>query len=389
MAENLAGDLQTLKSSWEDLGITASDSMDSPLRKVTKEITEIIRNTSKWMQNNPELTATLLKIALIIGVVLAVVGMLALALATIAVPLAVVKVAFGILGIKGGGVVRAIKNIGKAFSFVGKLLLRNPLFIAIALLAIAAYLIYKNWEPIKQFFSDLWDKVTAIFEIVWDKIKAICKGLWDDVKTAFSGGIAGVGALILNWSPIGLFYTAFAAVMRYFGVEMPDKFTEFGGNIISGLIKGLRNKFPLLDSIATGIARILPKAATEKDSINSPSRQFAGYGANHGQGRTIGLQRNKRAPINPASDMAKRLSQLRAGIAIGAATMPAMAFNVHPPLAPRAAGSGMVVHGDTNQITIQAPPGMDENAIARSVANALEQRDRKKAARLRSSLHDY
>jgi hypothetical protein len=32
---------------------------------------------------------------------------------------------------------------------------------------------------------------------------------------------------------------------------------------------------------------------------------------------------------------------------------------------------------------------MDEQAIARAVALALEQRDRQKAARLRSSLSDY
>jgi xanthine/CO dehydrogenase XdhC/CoxF family maturation factor len=68
--------------------------------------------------------------------------------------------------------------------------------------------------------------------------------------------------------------------------------------------------------------------------------------------------------------------------------MPALAFDTRPPISPRAAGAGVVVQGDTIQISITAAPGVDEQAIARAVALALEQRDRQKAARIRSSLSD-
>jgi hypothetical protein len=37
--------------------------------------------------------------------------------------------------------------------------------------------------------------------------------MWESVKGAFSRGIGGIAALILNWSPLGLFYQAFADVM--------------------------------------------------------------------------------------------------------------------------------------------------------------------------------
>ena len=69
--------------------------------------------------------------------------------------------------------------------------------------------------------------------------------------------------------------------------------------------------------------------------------------------------------------------------------MPAMAFDIRPPISPRAAGAGMVIQGDTITITVTALPGMDEQAIARAVTLALNQRDREKAARIRSSLSDY
>ena len=62
---------------------------------------------------------------------------------------------------------------------------------------------------------------------------------------------------------------------------------------------------------------------------------------------------------------------------------------VSGPMAPRAAGAGTVIQGDTITISITAAPGMDEQAIARAVMLAIEQRDRQKAARRRSSLSDY
>lgn len=40
-------------------------------------------------------------------------------------------------------------------------MMANPLFLAIGLLAIAAYMIYRNWGPIKQFFIALWGSISA------------------------------------------------------------------------------------------------------------------------------------------------------------------------------------------------------------------------------------
>ncbi|MGI4812145.1 MAG: phage tail tape measure protein, partial [Janthinobacterium lividum] len=101
MSDNLAGDLQLTQSALEDLGITMSDSVDSPLRKVTQWVNKAILAVSKWAQRNPELTATLTKIALVLGAVLTVAGMLTLTLAAVVVPLAAVKMSLGVLGIKG------------------------------------------------------------------------------------------------------------------------------------------------------------------------------------------------------------------------------------------------------------------------------------------------
>jgi len=81
------------------------------------------------------------------------------------------------------------------------------------------------------------------------------------------------------------------------------------------------------------------------------------------------------------------MNELRRLIAIGTASMPAMSFDTRPALAP-GGGGGVVIQGDTITITIQAAPGMDEQAIARAVEAVLDRRERDKAARFPSSLYD-
>ena len=83
---------------------------------------------------------------------------------------------------------------------------------AITAVAVAAYLIYRNWGAVSGWF----------------------KQRWADIKTAFNGGIVGIGKLLMNWSPVGLLYKAFAAALKYLGVDLPAKFTDFGVTLSTG-----------------------------------------------------------------------------------------------------------------------------------------------------------
>ena len=56
--------------------------------------------------------------------------------------------------------------------------------LAIAALAAAAYLVWKNWDPIKAFFVDLWDKVKGAFSAAWDAIQKVLSAAWDAIKAA-------------------------------------------------------------------------------------------------------------------------------------------------------------------------------------------------------------
>ena len=133
-------------------------------------------------------------------------------------------VMFAKMGVTGGVLTPILRGLGGAFVWagraalwLGRALLMTPIGIAITVIAGAAFLIYKYWEPIKAFFG----------------------GLWSSVKEAFAGGFVGINSLIANWSPLGLFYRAFAGVLGWFGVALPAKFTDFAASIRGSLAKGL------------------------------------------------------------------------------------------------------------------------------------------------------
>ncbi|WP_339508263.1 hypothetical protein [Pseudomonas sp. RL_35y_Pfl2_P42] len=109
------------------------------------------------------------------------------------------------------------------------------------------------------------------------------------MKTGFSGGLSGILAVLVNFSPLGWLYRAFAGVMSYFGVELPGKFTEFGSLLITGLVNGISNSAGALKESVIGIGSAVKGWFTETLGIESPSRVFIGYGANISQGAALGI----------------------------------------------------------------------------------------------------
>lgn len=95
--------------------------------------------------------------------------------------------------IMAGPLLLSILLLTKAIAAFGLVLLTTPvgwLIGAIALIAGAAYLIYKNWEPIKEFFSNLWAGVTETFDkamkYILDKIAFVRDAIASAVSWAGS-----------------------------------------------------------------------------------------------------------------------------------------------------------------------------------------------------------
>lgn len=210
----------------------------------------------------------------------------------------VAKGAGTLASVLGGGLVRGLMLAGRAVLFIGRVLMMNPIGLIITGVAVAAYLIYRYWGPISAFFKRLWAQVTSAFSSAWSGIKSAWgsvtgwfSDIWGSIKTAFNGGIVGIGKLIMNWSPLGLFYKAFAGVMSWFGVDLPKNFTDFGGNLIAGLVNGIGNKLAAAKDTIVNFGNSISGWFKETLGIHSPSRVFMGFGDNIGQGAAIGLQR--------------------------------------------------------------------------------------------------
>lgn len=371
-AELMSARLEMAKNNAFNLSATLGETLRPTLVDLIESFNRVVGGVTDWVKANPELAGQILKTVAGVAALAAGFGAVTLGMASFLGPFAMARYALTLFGIKGAGLGSVLFNlgkvafplVGKAILFIGRALMMNPIGLAVTAIAGAAYLIYKNWEPIKAFFL----------------------GLWEEIKAGFNGGFAGIATLILNFSPLGLFYRAFAGVMSYFGVDMPAKFSDFGGMLLDGLVNGIKNKLGAVKDAISGVGDSTVGWFKEKLGIHSPSRVFAELGGFTMQGLEQGLVGGQGGPLGAVTAMAKQLA------AAGALTFglggPAIAMDNRPPLSAAAGSAPVVVQGDTYQITIQAAPGTDTAGLRQMFNQLLDERERGKAARMRSALGD-
>ena len=295
---------KALMVSSRDLAITLGDQLAPSFISLTQELLPLIQGTKHWVAAHPQFVSGAFKlISALLAIKIATVG-LKLGLNLLISPFVNVwkttvllrtnwhrlatalgeggKLRWLVTGfsrltsgglklskVLAGSLVRGFMSAARAVLWIGRALMMNPIGLVITAVAAAAYLIYRNWGAVSGWF----------------------KQRWADIQEAFNGGIVGTGKLLINWSPAGLLYKAFAAALKYFGVTLPAKFTDFGGHLIDGLINGIKNKWGSLKSSVTGMGDSISGWFSEKLGIHSPSRVFMGFGDNIAQGAAIGLQR--------------------------------------------------------------------------------------------------
>lgn len=366
----LANTIEAAEGSWSNAMSEIGATIAPELKDLINGIGELAVSVKNWVKENPGLTSALVKTAGGLAMLLAVGGGVTLVMASFLGPFAMARYALTFLGIKSLGAVTALKGLGSALLWAGKTvlllgraLMMNPIGLAVMAIATAAFLIYRYWDPIKAYFM----------------------GLWTEVKEGFNGGFAGIAALILNFSPLGLFYRAFAGVMNYFGVEMPGKFSEFGSMLMQGMVQGITNGLTAVKDAITGAADSSITWFKEKLGIHSPSRVFAELGGYTMAGLEQGLTNNQQGPLAAVTNMGKQM--VDAGAVGFGNTGGAIAMDNRPPLSANAS-SGIVVQGDTIEINISATPGTDTDGLRNMLNQLLDERERAKAARIRSRLGD-
>lgn len=204
--------------------------------------------------------------------------------------------AFGWVMNVGRMLIGFLPMVGQAFMALGRFLLMNPIGIALSLMATAAYLLYVHW-----------DKVVNAGKVLWQGLCMFFSGLWSNITAFFNSGIGNIVTTILNFSPLGLFYQAFASVMSWFGITLPTQFTAFGSMIIDGLVNGIKTKIASVMNVIHNMATSVKSAFTSVMQIHSPSRVFRSYGGFITDGLAIGVNKGANKPIGRVGELAGNL----------------------------------------------------------------------------------
>ena len=219
-----------------------------------------------------------------------------------------------LLGSGLGWMLRGFATLGsyipilmQGFARLGAFLLANPIGIALALLATAAYLLYTRWDGVVGGAKLLWQGLSSTVGAVANAITGFFANAWANVQSAFNGGLSGILALIANWSPLGVFYQAFAAVMSWFGVTLPAQFTGFGSMLIDGLVNGIQAAAGRVMAAIQNLAQRAKNAFASVMDIHSPSRVFRAFGGYITQGLAIGVNQGAPLPVSRISQLAGSL----------------------------------------------------------------------------------
>jgi len=172
-ADGASGTMRALTTEIKNLGTELGQVLTPIITPFIAQIRDLISNFREMSPETQKLIVTIAGIAAAIGPVLIVVGNMITAIGAIA---SVVSKA---------GVV--IKGVGAVISGVAA----GPIALiiaGIAALAAIVYIVIKNWEPIKEFFTNLWNRVKEIFSGAMQAIGNFITEKFNAV-VSFLGGI--------------------------------------------------------------------------------------------------------------------------------------------------------------------------------------------------------
>lgn len=362
---------------------------------------EIVAGTRNWVEANPELANTLVRIAAVTSIIAIALGGLSLTIAAMLGPLAIMKLTFGILGIKGTFLGKAITLLLAPLKWLtigifrlGVAMLTTPVgwfIMAIAAIAGGAYLIYKNWDGISKWFTELWDKCKAPVLAYWDLLKEI-----------------------FSWTPIGMLTMHWNEIWAFFDT-LPAGAANKGQAIIDGLIGGIAAKWESLKAKIKALTDLLPDWMKGGGSVTAninPSGYLTGNynqpalasGYDYGTTRRIREQVQPVA-LSPVADTTRTIREQLQPVALSpiadaTRTVREKVINVNgkgagrdgprivqtaKPVAARGASSTTEINAP---IHIVQQPGQSGADVAQEISRELDKRERQAAARGRATLGD-
>lgn len=255
-------------------------------------IADIISKIAEWIQNNPELAATIMAIVTAIGILMGIF----LALAPIITAIAGLATA---LGVSFGAVAAPVLII------IG---------VIAALIAIGIAL-WKNWDTIKAKALEIWENIKNWLATKWEQIKSYAREKWEGLKRSITDKLEQARERIQSiWKRVESFF-------RNINLK------SIGQNIIQGLIDGIMSLKNRVLQKAKEIAEGIKDRIADILWIFSPSRVMVEMGEYIGEGLAIGIE-NSVDRVRRASDqMAQAATPTQTSAASGANLAGGRIFN--------------------------------------------------------------
>lgn len=280
MLDNASGDLAKLRSSWEGFMVSIFESKKSGIRSFIQDLKKLVNLVKDWSGKNPKLVKTILSLSAAFFGLALVGGTLLFALSGILGPLAFLITSFTVLG--GGIITGVVKGVGlltSGIKFLTLAMIANPIgaiITGVIALGVAAYYLFKHWDKVKPFFESLWQDVKDINNAI---------GAW-----------------------LGQFFTNLAL-----------SFWGFGSELISSLIKGIKESVKDVYNVFSEIGAGISSTFKSILGINSPSKVFKEFGANLNEGLVLGIEKTAALPLAATAKIAKSLA-VPVGLTMGAAS---------------------------------------------------------------------
>lgn len=277
---SLSAQWQLTKTGAVNAFSSAGETLREPLMDIMLTVSKVVGSVRRWVEANPALVGSIMKVTAAIGALLVVVGGLMLSIGAVLGPMALVRLSFTTLAGEGGiaRLTGGVMRLGGAFQWLagspmqallsagrmvfGPLItllagISAPVWGLIALFSAAAVAVIKFWQPIKAFFSGFFtglmaglQPITQVFNAVFAPLAPI----FDSIGNAISG--------VWEW------FTKLLEPIQ-FSSEALASCTSAGetfGKVVGGAISALT--LPI-QSVAKGLGWILEKLGAIPDAAKA------------------------------------------------------------------------------------------------------------------------
>jgi len=263
-SKTISGQYSTLTDNIKLTAATTGKTLIPILTDLFKKIQPIIEKIALWVEKNPELVKNIL-------MAVAAFAAINLTLSAGAIVVGTISKTLMVLGNVLKFTSTALKFVGTSLMWVMKLIIANPILLAVAALAVGVYYVIKYWDQIKGFFAKLWKSVTAIFLTTWNWIK----NLFLSYTPA--------GLVIKHWSKITKFFSdlwtkvkgVFTGFVEWI-TGLGDRFFQAGSNIVNSIWRGIKSMInkPIdaIKGMVTKIRNLLPFSPAKEGPLRDIHR---------------------------------------------------------------------------------------------------------------------